>query len=1012
MFIPTLNTTMPGLEAELLVWNSITNAFEEKRTLAIHHFPMFFSQRSGRREIDMLIINDSLGVCVIEVKSLNINQIKEIRAHEWIYSNFYEDKGFPYKQAENQLYMICEYLSKDPLLYGRLNKSAVVALPYISESDWKSRGFDKRLDVSRPIFKEDLQDKNRLIKKLESYSLKKATKKLSDNELSRISRLLNIELSSENKPKLASSAAFSYLYVIQSNENFRVQENKIINQLQAGSKVYILTFNPLKISKDVNYDQYIKKFQLNIYEAAADKEEFLEVHCFKNGESITEDFLDILSEKFPKFNKGQFKAIHLPVDTNQIITAGAGTGKTHVMIDRIIFLLMSGHVSLKQIIMITFTNASTNEMKKRLEEKFLDLFKLTNKNEFLNFAEEVRDVQISTIHSFSYSILKTLAHEMGYGRDIRLKSYVYEKKKIIRKLLDEFYKGEAAEFFLKTEIRDYEFIDLVFDMWEEMDRKGLNAEEITKIDWGSALNKESQHLQECLHYIFEHCEVHLDKLKLTDNAVTMGDLLRKLKKFSSNEIIMKQLLENKFMFVDEFQDSDNVQIELLSSLHRFLNYKLFVVGDVKQAIYRFRGADYRSFQELEESTKDTQYVQTELQLNYRTSKSLLQHMHFVFEKWNQKGWLTYRKSDQLLSNKPTDFSQTNWNISFDYKEDLTKALQTLPKKEDKIALIVRTNKQAKRLKEHCRAHNILTTENLDGTFFTSLAVLHFKALIEGLLYVNEPKFLIGALETPYFGFSIPYQTLIPFNGQKNQINKFIHTNTHNQLKEYARCLRTLTPMTVIQNIIFNNQLFLRLPKYFEEKLKESKRDDTTTILKEVDVETMRYTKNLQHLMLLIEKQFSSQTVTLRSVHSWLQLQVSTNRSENEPLIDQQVAQVEITTVHRSKGLEYHTVFLPITDSSFDAVEQKYVLEESSEETRIRSARKFGWKINDKGIPNSFGNDYFLELKKYEDREQLKEEARLLYVALTRAKERVFITLPKTIKKNTWAYILRDGGINK
>lgn len=1013
LFIPTMLTDAPGLQAELHVWNAVIRAFDEKTTIAIHHYPMFFSNGAGRREIDILIINELLGICVIEVKGITIDQITAIQGHQWSYANFYEALGNPFEQAENQLHMLCKHLEKNPLLYRRLSKRVFVALPYISEQQWRERGFHEQINVPLPLFKEDFADLRQLVMKLQAFALSEAPEKLTKLELTKIMQALGIQVKDTQQVLVESYLSFSHLYIVQTGDDFERYKQAITKALHNGTKVYLLTYADLQLSSIANYKKYMKAFQLNVYVAKDSIQAPIPSNCYIDGEHIAEPLLARMAQHFPNFNKGQFKAIHQPIDAHQIITAGAGTGKTHVMIDRILFLLMNGGIPLKLITMITFTNASTNEMKKRLEEKFITLFNLTRHSQFLLFAEEVKDMQISTIHSFARSILKQLAHEIGYGQNVRLRSFKYAKKTIIHELLDEFFSNRPVEQFLSTKINDYEFIDLVYAMWEEMEKKGLTAEEIQEIDWGVVAGKEATVIHETLQYIFSHCETRLDELKRAENAITMGDLIRKLKLFTSSKDKMKQLSGGHFIFVDEFQDSDAVQIELLASLQKFLQYRLFVVGDIKQAIYRFRGADYKSFEELQEATTGVAYTHTELQINYRSSASLLNRMHPLFERWHKQGWLTYDKTGRLLSNEESQFPDNDWHVSLGFEDDFEKALATLPTKKDKIAFIVRTNRHAKRLKDYCVSKNIPTSENLDGTFFVSPPVLHLKALLDGLLYSHEPKFLLNALQTPYFGYFIPYHMLVPFGGHKERIISFIHARTNDDFKQYVLSLRTLAPMTVIQKIIFDKQLFVRLPHYVEQQLLEANKEKAPS-KEDIELAVLRYEKNLQHLMVLIERHFSSQHVTLQTLRDWLQLQISTNRTENEPMLEQHTAQVEITTVHRSKGLEYHTVFLPITNSPFSAVEQQYFLEEASEQTKKVAQRKFGWKVKVKTIPAviEYENNHFKMLKTYEDYEQLKEETRLLYVALTRARQRVYITMPKrkNINSECWASILAQGGL--
>ncbi|MDN4066664.1 UvrD-helicase domain-containing protein [Paenibacillus vini] len=1014
MFIQSSLNDAPGLAAELIVWRAIERAFDENNTLAVHHFPMFFSNGSGRREIDILLVNELLGVSVIEVKGLHIRQIVNIQGHVWSYNDFYEDRGNPYQQAELQLNMVCNHLEKEPLLYRRLSKRVFVALPYITEQEWRERGFHEQLNVPMPLFKDDFSDLQRLMFKLQQYAVSKTDTKLTKLEMKKIAQELGIQQAASSQAFLRPRQPFSRFYVIHKKEEFMRGKQEIQNALLIGTKVYVLSYEELDEPLLADFKAYKDEFQFSYYEARKDAADKVSSRCCVDGENVASATLDQLSSHFPSFNTGQYKAIHQPVDAHQIITAGAGTGKTHVMIDRILFLLMNGGVSLNKITMITFTNASTNEMKKRLEEKFLVLFNLTRQAKFLHYAEQVKDMQISTIHSFARSILMYLAHEIGYGQNVQLRGYTFAKKRIIQELLDEYHKGQSVDAFLKTRVKDYDFIDLVYEMWEEMEKKGLTNEEVLKLDWGTPKDENSAVIQDMLQYIFSQCEMRLDELKRAENAITMGDLIRKLKLFTQSGEKMRQLPKDRYMFVDEFQDSDAVQIELLASLQKYLQYRLFVVGDIKQAIYRFRGADYKSFQELKQETAGTTYQETELQLNYRTSSSLLNAMHPLFERWHKKKWLQYEKKDRLLSIKKSQFAAgTDWKVTSDYKQHFHQALSTLPKEDEKIAFIVRTNRHAKQVKEFCVSKGIPTTENLDGTFFTSPSVLHFKALLEGLLYPDEPKYVINALRTPYFGCVIPYRALIPFGGHKERLVQYIHEGTNNELKDCARSLRTLAPMTLIQTIIRQNEFFKRLPDSINQQLMEESPQQELT-QESIDLAVQRYEKNLQHLMILIERNFPSQQVTLSVLREWLQLQISTNRTENEPVLERNKAKVEITTVHRSKGLEYHTVFIPITHPPFNTMQQPYFLEENSEESKRAGCRKLGWSItaNEPGLTAEYGNTNFGNLKQYEDEEQLKEETRLLYVALTRAKQRIYIAMPKPakIKENSWAYILEHGGL--
>lgn len=1006
-------------EAELSVFKAVKKLGNPEHSIAMHRYPMFPADRYYRREIDVLYVQKDLGLCVIEVKSIGIEQITRIEGATWHYKGINPSSSQPFQQAEKQIELMCKELEKIPVLYKRLTKRVFVALPNITLEQWKNSPFSELLHVPTPILKEDLEDLYLLQQKLEGAYLKIVNSSLNNLEFNKIKKALGYiaptqTLKSNNFTQIKKivnshspikkTMTFSKLYIIDTLETYNKLKATFTYDLQHGIKHYICSY--VKLPEDIKILKEFKEtYQWNEYIASANAPH-LKAACFQDGEELTKDdkMLSILEKAFPTFNRGQYEVIHQPINQNQMITAGAGTGKTHVMIDRILFLLIHGSKKLADMSMITFTNASTHEMKKRLEEKLISLFKVTRKPLFLHYAEEAKAMQISTIHTFAKSILTSLSHEIGFGQNLSVRNYVYEKQQIIKKLIADYYATRPVEQFLKFGIEKHDFISIVIAMWNEMEKKALNDEEL---NWGDVLPS-SKALQDLLRYIFKSCETELNKVKSHDNSLTTDDLIRKLKPLIRNEKAMKQLSPERYLFVDEFQDSDSVQIELFATLsnHLQLRYRLFVVGDIKQAIYRFRGADNHSFDELKRQTPEKSFKVGELQINYRSSASLLAIMHEIFKKWESKGLLTYKEKDRLTSIKESVFSKNNWTImkNGEYKEQFLTALQQLPTKKDKLAFIVRTNNHAKQIKKLCTEKGIVTAENLDGTFFMQQAVLDFTLLVDGLLYPNEPKSVVNALMTPYFGYNFSAHHFIEFEGQALRIMNFIHKHVpENHFLSYVADLRNYSPMTVIQKIIYKHRFFDYLDMHVAKTI-DSSPYNSEDLEKQIHLETLRYKKNLQHLMVLIETTFTSQSLTLHTLSEWLHLQIVTNRQENEPILSQENVQVEITTVHRSKGLEYHTVFLPITMDQFNRVETKYLIENMHEIKNKADKRSFGWSIE------NYQNENYNKLKNTEQLELMKEQTRILYVALTRAKERIFITMDENVQPNSWAGILALGDV--
>jgi superfamily I DNA and RNA helicase len=167
-FIATELFTSKGEAGEKLVWDSIKRGFESRECIAYWRYPIF-SQNKFRKEPDILIADYQLGLIVIEVKAIRIEQLVNIQGHRWQYQNFYTDSGNPYQQAERQLYALLEYSDREPLLKRQIDARAMVALPYITQVQWQERGW-ANLPNSPPIlFQEQLINADLLVRAIADY---------------------------------------------------------------------------------------------------------------------------------------------------------------------------------------------------------------------------------------------------------------------------------------------------------------------------------------------------------------------------------------------------------------------------------------------------------------------------------------------------------------------------------------------------------------------------------------------------------------------------------------------------------------------------------------------------------------------------------------------------------------------------------------------------------------------------------------------------------------------------
>lgn len=155
-FITTEPLNNKGEAGENRVWDATQEAFADRNCIGYWRYPIFSQQGKFRQEPDILIADFELGLIVIEVKSITIDQIVNIIGHRWEYQNFYTTFGNPYQQAENQLFALLEYSKREPKLYQKISGRAIVALPFITQEEWQQRNFHQ-LPTNPPIiFKNDL----------------------------------------------------------------------------------------------------------------------------------------------------------------------------------------------------------------------------------------------------------------------------------------------------------------------------------------------------------------------------------------------------------------------------------------------------------------------------------------------------------------------------------------------------------------------------------------------------------------------------------------------------------------------------------------------------------------------------------------------------------------------------------------------------------------------------------------------------------------------------------------
>lgn len=356
-----------------------------------------------------------------------------------------------------------------------------------------------------------------------------------------------------------------------------------------------------------------------------------------------------------------------------LVLAGAGSGKTKVLTQRIINLIDSG-VSPYNILAITFTNKAAKEMRNRVEN---ELGSITD------------SIFIGTFHSFGLRILRENYIDIGYTSNITILD-TDDAKAIVKRILKENGYDQA-----KYEIRT------IINKISSAKNDGISPDEYTKL----FLND--------LDIVIGLVYKEYTKLLKDNNSVDFDDLLLKpVELLKKNKIILEKYQERfKYILVDEYQDTNSIQYELCKLLAS--KYKnIFVVGDANQSIYSFRNADYRNILNFEKDYKNTKVIL--LEENYRSTNNILKAANSVIKN-NSEGkklnlWSSKRDGELIDYIRCEDeIKEANFVIN------KIKDLISNGYKYSDIAVLYRTNAQSRVVEDAFVRNNI--PHNIIGSYY-------------------------------------------------------------------------------------------------------------------------------------------------------------------------------------------------------------------------------------------------------------------------------------------------------
>ncbi len=336
-----------------------------------------------------------------------------------------------------------------------------------------------------------------------------------------------------------------------------------------------------------------------------------------------------------QLNAQQLLAVTAPLKPT-LVLAGAGTGKTRVLTNRILYLVKECHVNPSEILAITFTNKAANEMKRRLFE----------------FDCAAQFMHVSTIHSFCATVLRSEASKLERNSNFSIYAED-EKKSLIKKIVKDLIDDSDAKV---VDDLCEGISELKNNMPDLPDGKLAESalDEAVAIEMEKMKNASQLVSQERLLQIIDEYSAKMRE----NNALDFDDLLYYVHKLFCGfpEILDKYRERYKYILIDEFQDTNRVQYQIFKMLgEKYGN--IFVVGDDDQSIYSWRGADAHNLLKFSRDFADCQIFK--LEQNYRSTKKILEVANNIIskngERFEKKLWT--ENSDGVKAQLFTAYSE-------------------------------------------------------------------------------------------------------------------------------------------------------------------------------------------------------------------------------------------------------------------------------------------------------------------------------------------------------------------
>ncbi|MGB9714998.1 MAG: UvrD-helicase domain-containing protein [Thermodesulfovibrionales bacterium] len=695
---------------------------------------------------------------------------------------------------------------------------------------------------------------------------------------------------------------------------------------------------------------------------------------------------------------------YLDITKSIIISSPAGSGKTEKLARRYISLLLGGN-EIEKILAITFTEKAAAEMKDRI----LSILEKEHPDLFLKIREKIPLMRISTIHAFCLKLLKRFSIELGIDPSFNIldefTSSLIWSESVYEALMEE--KESPELFYEMMKDRGIRGWDILYRTLNELHSKRPHPELILKEGHLVEGDEEKKILN-----LYSRCLKHYLEKKKERHLVDYNDLeLLTYEALSKNPEWMNILYSfdehTDHILVDEFQDTSSLQWKIIDKLteewRAGMGSKkesgrtptIFLVGDEKQSIYLFRGANVSIFHEAREKLSEwlkDEYLFEEIKENYRSLPAITEFVNSLFKRLMQpyiyESWRTRyapfeatRKGEGRVELILIEGNESTKESREKEASILAKRIQSLvgnyeiydgDKKRaclySDMAILLRRRTHLSLLEDALRIYKIPFVIVKGIGFYDEPEVAFLRELISFLVDPKDDYSLFCILRSPLF--NIDYDTLFRLIDKKGEVslyeklknsiplnlslledkkNRFVTHNlykAYNLISEWIEKIRTLPLSILLEEILSETDGW----QYFWERQRHV---------------------NIKKFIKIIE-QYDASGLSILEIREKL---ISARQGEEAKanINTEGMNAVKIMTVHAAKGLEFPIVFLPSLDEENTPKSKSIVIDE--EDGRIF----FGYEEDSNARKKR-------ELFQRRKEKEIEEEKRLFYVSATRARD--------------------------